>query len=135
MMELRPSTWPALGLVLVGLFIYLIWTELLSQDCTSRSCYNATPIPTTLDTPRQIIDKMVTTLRVNHSPVEWRKGLMIGLVVTLIIGFGLCLPNPIVVVLIIFIVVYFVATWTNWTRWRCLDVRLEQDLLRLRGRV
>lgn len=134
-----PSSWPFIALLFLLLVVYLISTEIQSQDCLDRLCYNTTSEPNLTDGPNQAIDKMVTTLRVNHSPVEWRKALLIGLIASLIIivvlGIPLKLSNFILVGLIIFLFVYFAATWTSWKWWRELDVYIERHLVVMRYHV
>ncbi len=135
----QPQTWPFVALLILLLFVYLTSTEIQSQDCENRLCYNTTPAPGEEDTPRQMIDKMITTLRVNHSPVEWRKALLIGLfaafIVILVLGLPLTLRNFVLATLTVFIIVYFASTWTNWTYWRGMDNHIEQQLLRLRSEI
>ena len=135
----QAQTWPLLGLVILLLFVYIVATEIQSQDCDSRLCYNTTSAPNNEDQPEQMIDKMVTTLRVNHSPVEWRKALLIGLIVAylviVVLDVPLTLSNYLLTVFIIFIIVYFASTWTNWTSWRCLDNWIERELIRLRSEI
>jgi hypothetical protein len=139
MFSLQAQTWPWIALLFLLLFVYLVSTEIQSQDCHERLCYNTTPTPNPEDTPYSMIDKLITTLRVNHSPVEWRKALLLGLITSLIVlaFFAKCLTlsNFILVGLIVFIVVYFAATWTNWTYWRGVDTCLERELLRLRSKI
>ena len=133
----QPQTWPFVALLFLLLFVYLIWTEIQSQDCDGRLCYNTTPQAESTDTAREMIDKMITTLRVNHSPVEWRKALLIGLFVSFLVivltGLTLNLRNFVLAGLIVFILVYFAATWTNWVYWKEIDVYIERQLLQLRS--
>ena len=135
----QPRTWPFIALLFLLLFVYLISTEIQSQDCDDRLCYNTTPTPQSEDNPRQMIDKMIATLRVNHSPVEWRKALLIGLLVAflviLVLGLPLTIRNFVLATLIVFIIVYFASTWTNWTYWRGMDNWVEHQLLRLRSEL
>ena len=133
------ETWPGLALLFLLLFVYLVTTEIQSQDCEDRLCYNTTPSPQAGDSSYDMIDKMVTTLRVNHSPVEWRKALMIGLILSLVIiclfGSTMTIRNYVIIVLIIFLVVYFISTWTNWVYWRDVDTKIDRKLLRLRSHL
>lgn len=135
----QPQTWPLIALLILLLFVYLVSTEIQSQDCNDRLCYNTTPSPQEKDDPHQIIDKMITTLRVNHSPVEWRKALLIGLLVAflviLILGLPMTLRNFALATLTVFIIVYFASTWTNWTYWRNMDNSIERQLLQLRSEI
>lgn len=130
-----PQHWPWLAILFILLFVYLVATEIQSQDCDNRRCYNTTPIPSSDDTTRDMIDKIITTARINHNPVEWRKALLIGFIVSLVtlIAFGrLNLRNFVLIGLIVFILVYFAATWLNWIYWRQVDVTIEKSLLHLR---
>lgn len=133
----QPQTWSLISLLFLLLVVYLISTEIQSQDCYERICYNTTPEAQSEDKPSEMIDKIITTLRVNHSPVEWRKALLIGLFVAscVILLTGVCstLSNFILITLIVFIIVYFAATWTNWTYWRQIDNYIERQLLILRS--
>lgn len=135
----QPQTWSLISLLFLLLVVYLVSTEIQSQDCYERICYNTTSEAKADDEPSQMIDKMITTLRVNHSPVEWRKALLIGLLVAsfVILLTGVCatLSNFILITLIVFIIVYFASTWTNWTYWRQVDNCLERQLLILRSQI
>ncbi len=128
----RPNTWLFGYFIVLLLLVYLIFTETQSQACKDRLCYNTTASPSELDTKHTMVDKMITTLRVNHNPVEWRKALLIGLVVAFVapmfFGCALGVRNFIMTALLIFIVIYFIMAWHNWTVWREVDVEIEREL-------
>lgn len=131
---LSPSTWPFLGFFFLGIIIYLLISEIASQDCESQVCVNATPCPERRDMPEEIIDKLIVTLRTNHSPVEWRKALLIGLIISFVILFPrITLRNYLLVALIIFFTTYFSLTWSSWNYWRKTDNYIEEQLLSLRS--
>lgn len=134
----QADTWPWVALLFLLLFVYLVATEIQSQDCADRLCYNTTSEPNLDDKSSAMIDKLVTTLRVNHSPVEWRKALLIGMIVSLVVivvfNIPLTLCTFILLGLIVFIFVYFASTWTNWVWWRCHDTYIERQLIALRSK-
>ena len=128
--------WPFIGILFLVLIVYIVATEIQSQDCDRRLCYNTTPQPHLNDDPETIIDKLITTLRPNHTPVEWRKSLLIGLVVAYLVitvlGVPLMLSRYVLTTLIIFIFVYVALTWTSWVYWRHLDTQIERKLIQQR---
>jgi hypothetical protein len=135
----QPQTWPFLAILFLALFVYLISTEIQSQDCQDRLCYNTTPQVTSFDHPRTMVEKLITTLRVNHNPVEWRKALLIGLFVSFIVivvkGVPLTMKNFLLISLIVFIIAYSTLSWTDWSYRREVDNYIERRLLYLHSRL
>jgi len=120
------------------ILLYLVWTEIKSQDCLNRQCINSTPLVNLKDTSRTAIDKTIETLRKNHIIVGWRRALMIAIIVSIPIIFFLIHRFPsgfefVVVVTIIFVIVYFSSVWLQAFWWGQNDLKIEKSLMTLRS--
>jgi uncharacterized membrane-anchored protein len=122
-------------LLLVGaVIIYLVWTEIKSQDCLESRCINSTPPVTAKDPPKMAADKTIETLRKNHTIVGWRRAMLVAIAVTIPIAFFLLHQFPsgfdfFVITTIIFIVVYFSSVWLQARWWGMNDLKIERSLL------
>lgn len=119
-------------LLLLTLCLYLVTLELASQDCQGKLCYNSTPSPTKDDSTQEIINKLALTLEINHSPVDWRRALIIGIVVGLIFLPCVNINTCVVVMILIFMCVYLSFSWSNWVYWRPIDLHIEDLLTHIR---
>lgn len=127
------------GIIFIVICIYILATEYASQNCLDRHCLNTTPHANSNDTPKEIIDKLIATIRTNHSPVEWRKSLFIGIVVAFLVLY-FCnlkwnLKNFVIIMFIVFFFVYATLTYITWAYYLPLETCLESNLTTLRPRV
>ncbi len=133
------GNWPFLALIFLGVFVWVAYSELLSQDCLDQPCLNKTPVPHQEDTTTEMIDKLITTLRVGHSPVNWRQALMISLIMAFVIilffNLNWTLRNYGIILLLIFVVVYAILAWSIWSYWRPINMKIEKSLIDLRSRL
>lgn len=140
--------WP---LIIIVIVVFLISTEDKSQNCVFQRCSNRSPDLLPTDTHRHIVDKLITTVRLNHNLVNWRLAMLVSLLVTVIILliFGhqaspLCFKSPtefpqgftvLVIATIIFITVYFLFNGIQAHQWAQDDHKIEEQLLQLRHRL
>lgn len=126
-------------ILLIGgvILIYLLWSEIKSQDCLNRTCINSTPPVNLKDSFRTAIDKTIETLRKNHIIVGWRRALMIAIIVSIPIILFLLHRWPsgfefLITVTIIFVIVYFSSVWLQAFWWGQNDLKIERSLMEIR---
>lgn len=128
-------------LLLVGaIILYLVWSEIGSQDCLKSRCNNSTPPVSAKDPSKIAIDKTIETLRKTHTIVGWRRALLVAILVTIPIAVFLLHHFPsgfefFIIVTIIFIVVYFSSVWLQARWWGMNDLKIERALLLFRHSI
>lgn len=134
------SIWP---LIVLGLLVFLIWSEDGSQNCKNgKMCNNSAPALHSTDSNRTIIDKINIAIRNNHTLVAWRRVLIASLLIALLVFLFLFdrtyLPHGFVyfiTVLIIFVGLYFSSSWIQHSWWRHNNKRIEACLHSLRHSI
>lgn len=127
------------AIIFIVICIYILISEYSSQNCLDRHCLNTTPYVDSNDTPKEIIDKLVTTLRTNHNPVEWRKSLFLGIVISFLVLYfcdlNWSLKNFVIIMFIVFFFVYATLTYITWSYYVPVETCLENKLMTLRSQV
>lgn len=129
--------WPFIVIVILA---YLIWTEDGSQNCLNKKCNNDPPVMTEEDSPLQGIDKLVQGIRLNHTIVGWRRAMIVAIVISILIFliFKSRFPHGFVffiIAMIIFLCVYFMIAFNQFSWWKTNDERIEEALISLRHRI
>ncbi len=132
------SFWPIVIIVIVAV---IVWTEYGSQDCRNQTCNNRSQPTEPSDTNSQMIDKIISDVRKNHTQVGWRRSMFVAIIATL--GIILVLYRCTVVsgfvffiiATFIFISVYFASAWFHSHWFMFNDAKIEQALLDLRHRL
>jgi hypothetical protein len=127
-------------ILICALSVFLIWSEVGSQDCLNRWCNNTTPSVIETDSPRQMIDKTIDTLRKQHTIVGWRRAMLVAIIVTLIVTVSILHRFPtgfqfFMVAVFIFLIVYFSSVWIQARWWGQNDSKIERQLMLLRKKV
>ena len=135
--------WP---IIVITLVIFLVWSEYGSQDCRftedgQQLCHNKAKVIEEDDTPQEIIDKIVYSVRKNHNLVNWRRALLFAMIATLLIFmyyYRCNIPNGFIffmITLILMFVIYFPMTWFGAHWFRMNDDKIENALRSLRDRI
>ncbi len=74
--------WPLVVILAVS---FLIWTEDRSQNCYDKPCQHSVGVGNEDDTEVQLIDKVMSGIYLNHLVVDWRRCLLLGLILAIII--------------------------------------------------
>jgi len=127
--------WP---FIIIGIIVFLIWTEDGSQNCHGKWCNNTPEFITPTDTTRKIIDKIRDMVRINHTVVGWRRALLVSIfcAMFILLLFQKSFPSGIqvfIVTILIFIPVYMSCTWFVEHWWKMNDYQIESSLLQLRS--
>ena len=124
--------------VIMTIFINIMRTEIKSQDCLGKTCYNTTPEASPDDKNSEALCKILETLKRNHTLVGWRRSLMISIVVCIpiifILGLEWNVHNLVISIIVIFMITYasIIIFQNHW--WVKKDKVVENSLLMLRGR-
>lgn len=117
------------------LILFLIHSEIGSQDCLSKTCHNSTPEVTKEDSIDQARIKLIATLRKNHFLVAWRRALILALIITLIFKFtyirNLSGRYYWAIVIILFVLFYAALEVPQKCHWKHVDEHIEDSLLRV----
>ena len=130
--------WPILIITIV---VFLVWAEYGSQDCRNQTCNNKAPIIHPNDTSSEIIDKILYTVRKNHTIIGWRRSLLIAIFSTLLILILLYSTKMVhgfvffIIAVIIFLVSYFTSAWFQSHWYTFNDTKIENSLKELRHRI
>lgn len=123
------------GVLYLGCILFLIWSEIGSNDCLRSWCRNKTPSSSSQDSRPENIDKSIETLRRISNTVIWRRSLLIALISTLFILLFLRsfrLPLFFAILGIIFFISY-ICDASLESRWFFPQAKLiEHSLLQLR---
>lgn len=126
----QDRVWP---LIIIGIVTYLVWTEYGSQDCRQQNCNNRAEIIYPEDSISEIIKKISANLSKNHAIVEWRRSLLVAIIVGLILLFIFCPRFPdgftvLITIFLIFFVVHFVSVWFSVHWWKMNDYKIDLSL-------
>ena len=148
--------WP---LVAVGLASLMIWIEYGSQDCLDPRCKHRVYVPKKNlekdfredfkknlvkdfreDSKKNLvkeIDYLIDQYNLNHMVVNWRRSILIAIIVGIIILLFLSdrFPNGFTFFMVsffIFLVYYFSTSWIQHARWRKNGLGIIEDLENLR---
>lgn len=127
------------------IFLYLIWSEIGSQDCApNRSeelvgyCINRVPPVTETMTTQEIINQIMKGLFKNHTLVGWRRAMIVALVSMVILCFLWQWPDGVdftIGTLIIFAVVYTLIGYYQRYILKVWDDIVEVNLRKLRRQL
>lgn len=138
--------WPFLIIILL-ILVFLIWSEYGSQDCrfdettNLQECHNKALKIEKDDSPQEIIEKIIYSVRKNHAIVSWRRAVFFGIIASLFIFiyyYRQNLPNGFIffmITLIIIIIIYFCLTWFGAHWFRMNDDKIENALKSLAGKL
>lgn len=130
--------WPILVVVLT---VFLIWGEDRSQNCLDKPCQHSAPLPDIKDKPVDLIDKAISGLYLNHTLVDWRRSLLVALLIGLLLFFILNLSNIptgaeyFTVVLVIFLGIYLSCGYFLWIWFMPKDQEIIDGLLDIRSKI
>lgn len=138
--------WP---IIVIALVIFLVWTEYESQYCRVietdegpvQFCSDKVQPILPTDTPEMIIDKIIYSLRKNHTVISWRRALLasiISMVLILMYYYRTALPNGFIffmLVLVLMFIIYFPLTWFGAHWFRMNDDKIERSLRELRDKI
>lgn len=133
------DTEPIWPLILIGIVAYLVWTEYGSQDCRQQSCNNRAELIYPEDSIPDIIDKISSNLSKNHSIVDWRRSLLIAILLGLIVLFIFCPKFPdgftvFITISLIFLIVHLSSVWFSVHWWKMNDYKIDDCLKELLNR-
>lgn len=127
-------------IVILFITIYLVISEISSQDCRDQVCINHTKEAKSNNSITENIDLTIETLRREHTLVSWRRAVIASFIVILVVTFIITKRWPsgydfFILFTIIFTIIYFSIVWfqTNW--WRRNNDKVEDHLLILRRRA
>ena len=117
--------------------VFLIWSEDRSQNCRDKICINTTPSAQVDDHPHDIIDKSAETLRRNQITVDWRRSMLIAMVVAIVTVPFILKKWPtsrqmVIATMVIFIVAYISCVWMQERWWVAHGNHIEKHLLQYR---
>ncbi len=129
--------WP---IIIIGLVVFLIWTEYGSQDCRQQSCNNQARVIYPEDDDLEAIDKISYNVLKNHTVIGWRRALLAAIFISLIVLFIFCPDFPdgftvFVTITLIFFLVYFSSAWFQAHWWKFNDYKIDESLKELRQRL
>lgn len=135
------NSWAIWPVIILTIVIYLIHSEIGSQDCTNQTCNNKLQPIYETDTNVQIIDKINDGLRKNHRTVTWRISFICAIIISLfIIAFFYKneMISGIVAFLLILTIFFTIAacfSWFNAHFHRQNSYKEEQVLQELRHKI
>lgn len=128
-------------LLIVGLIVvFVVWAEDRSQNCLDKPCQHSAPPVVEGDDPSRIVDKTAYGVSLRHTVVDWRRAVLAGLVVTLLLYLVMKPQAPtgsdfFVTALILILGYYLVASWFIWSWFNPYDRAIEKSLTHLRRLV
>src|SRR5680860_27605 len=134
----KEAYWPIVVIVIV---VFLVWSEYGSQDCRSQQCNNKAETIDPNDDYRTSIDKIILTIKRNHTIVGWRRSLLVAIFATLLILMWMCRTTMVhgfiffLIAVMIFFATYFVSAWLQWTWFTNNDLKIEKYLRELRTKL
>lgn len=135
------NIWAIWPVIIMTVLVYLVVSEIGSQDCTTQKCNNKlTPIYET-DTTVEMIDKINEGLRKNHRTVTWRISMICAIIISIFIVsffYATKMISGIVMFLLILVIFFIVAaifSWFNAHYYRQISYKEEQTLQELRHKV
>jgi len=135
------NTWAIWPVIFAAVIIYLILSEVGSQDCTTQHCNNKLPVLNEDDTTVEMIDKINEGLRKNHRTVTWRLSFICAVIISIIIV-ALFYVNKMIsgivmflLILLIFFIIAACFSWFNAHYYRQISYKEEQVLQELRHKV
>jgi len=135
------NSWAIWPVIFTAIVIYLILSEVGSQDCTTQNCNNKLPVLYDTDTDVEMIDKINEMLRKNHRTVTWRLSFIAAVIIALVIVALFYSSNMIsgIVFFLLMLIIFFVTaacfSWFNAHFWRQISYKEEQTLMELRHKV
>jgi FtsH-binding integral membrane protein len=123
------------------IIIYLIWAENGSQNCYERECNNLPP-KVNSDSYLENISRVIETIRLNHTYVDWRRAMLIALILAFIIPIVLSVVfnqdvnlngyRYFVIATVMFFLIYSFFIYHQRDFARSRDKEIENHLLSLR---
>lgn len=135
------NTWAIWPVIFMGVIIYLILSEIGSQDCTTQNCNNKLPVLNDDDTSVEMIDKINEALRKLHRTVTWRLSMICAIIISVFILAVFYMSKMIsgivffILVLTIFFIIAACFSWFNAHFHRQNSYKEEQTLYELRHKV
>lgn len=124
--------------VVIVIIAYIIWTEDRSQNCLGKPCQHSPPPITVYDSYRHRLDKVIYAINLNHTVVDWRRAVLAGLIVVLVLASlmvsSLDGTKVLMASLILILGYYLLWAWLTWTWSRPNDSYLVKQLNKLRPR-
>ena len=124
-------------IILVIIIAFLIWAEDRSQNGLNKPCQHSCPTFSSNDTMEDKIDKLIRTINLNHTVVEWRRSLLVAIICGLFIMIILrtinneCSLNGIfVVILVIFLILYMSSGYIYWSWFEPMDRKMIKVITR-----
>jgi hypothetical protein len=127
-------------IVVLALILFIVWTEDRSQNCLGKPCQHSAPPVLEKEDPAQSIEKIIYSVNLRSSVVEWRRAVLAGLVVTLLL-YLVMKPNIpsgsefIVTALFLILAYYLASGWFIWAQVVPTDSAIEKALVDLRKMV
>ena len=123
----------------VLLLAFLLFAENRSQNCVNKITTNSTPPMLETDTIKQGVDKTIDTLRKSHTVVSWRRAVILGLMFAIPISYLVLRRFPagfefLGITFLICVGAYFSSVWFEYHWWYGRNVKIEQELLKLRNK-
>ncbi len=130
--------WP---IIVITIVVFLVWAEYGSQDCRYQTCNNKAPSIDPNDTTTEAIDKILYTVRKNHTTVGWRRSMLLAIFITLLILIWMCRSRMVhgfvffIIATMIFLATYFASAWFQSHWYTFNDLKIESSLKELRHRL
>lgn len=126
--------WPV---VVITLSVFLVLSEYGSQDCTEQQCHMRASSISPGDDKTTAINKVLAAVENNHTVVNWRRSMLISILVALAILFVASphrLPSGrvfLLVCLVVFSALYLFSTLDQNLHWAPVDEEIKNLLHRL----
>lgn len=133
--------WPIISAVIIG---FAAWSENGSQNCIEQ-CNNSPESISEEDSAIDMIDKIQSAVNNQHKVVDWRRVMIISIVLAIVITIilsavsgSIIMPSGFTILMlgiILFVILYFSAASISSYWWENIDNRINYDLLQLRHQI
>lgn len=127
-------------IIVIVLIVFLFWTEINHNECTDQLCHMKAELMEKTDTTEEMINKVISNLTLNHNIVNWRRSMLISLLLAfgvIFIFYHVFAPgfDYIMIVLILFFIIYFSTAWVGAHWWKNNDKKIEKELRKIRSLI
>ena len=127
-------------IIVIVLIIFLLWAEMSHNECTDQLCHMKAKLIKETDSTDEMINKVISNLTLNHRLINWRRSMLISLLLALgVIFYFYHVRAPgfdyIMIASILFFIIYFSTVWVGAHWWKNNDKKIEKELIKIRGSI
>ncbi len=127
-------------IIVIVLILVLFWNETRDNNCIDQQCHMKAKLIKETDSMEEMINKTISNLTLNHSLVNWKRSLLISLLLALgvvFIFYHTFAPgfDYLMITFILFFWIYFSTAWVGAHWWKNNDKKIEKELIKIRSLI